>query len=489
MVNSSSGIVSYLLSYFVYQYQLCILSSYGGVMKKFIVFLGALFILSGCDSIKTTRDLCLTSRNVELIQQRMEDSYESGLEAEIKDGLEKRDVPFLKCLLDYNYDEVKQRAEDRRRSSSCSYSSFGCSEKRHIDTILTRAINSGWNIKDITPLLESVKEINAVNSDEKSPLMLACSRGDMDLVQLLISKGASINFLSKNGDTPLSAAVSSGNLALVKFIIESGAGKNLGNSPLSEALRLSDKTKADEIADYLLKIGVKYGSDDLVTASAYGMSKVVDKLLSLGVSPTSDWDTRTPLMAASAGGHPDIIRRLLKTKAGRRYYKWRRCNLGGEDFIMGLDQTKIEGYDGFQRDFTGLSNYSNSWLVAANALLFAVRSGNAESVKLLLEAGANPNYNTSFICRQDREIYQRQSDVNSNRSGCFVTPLILASEQGNLEIIKLLLKHGAKINYQCTELPPLWHQMKGDKPIVRTAFSVAKDEETRNLLAQMGATR
>lgn len=458
-------------------------------MKKFTVFLGALFILSGCDSIKTTRELCLSSRNPELIRQRIQDSYESGLDSEIKEGLSKKDISFLKCLLDYNYDEVKQQAEDQKRIFSCSYSSYNCPKSRTINTILTQAISSGWNANEITSILPSVKDINKLNSDGKSPLMLACSRGDMELTRLLLSKGASVNFLSSQGDTPLSAAVSSGNLDLVKFIIESGAGKNLGNSPLSEALRLSDKTKADEIADYLLKIGVKYGSGDLVTASAYGMSKVVDKLLSLGVSPTSDWDTRTPLMAASAGGHPDIIRRLLKTKAGRRYYKWRRCNLGGEAFIMGVDQTKIEGYDSFQRDFTSLNSYSNSWLVAANALLFAVRSGNAESVKLLLEAGANPNYNTSFICEQDREIYQRQIDIKSNRSGCFVTPLILASEQGNLDIIKLLLKHGAKINYQCTEIPPSWHQINGAQPIVRTAFSVAKDEETRNLLAQMGATR
>lgn len=456
-------------------------------MKKFAIFLGAWFILFGCDSVKTTRDLCLTSRNAELIQQRMKDSYESGLEAEIKEGLEKRDVPFLKCLLDYNYDEVKQSTEDMSRSSSCSL--FDCPEKRYIDTILTRAIANGWNINDIASLLPSVKDINIQNSEGKSPLMLACERGDMELTRLLLSKGASVNFLSSQGDTPLLSAVSSGNLDFVKFIIESGAGKHLGNSPLSEALRLSDKEKADEIADYLLKIGVKYGPEDLVTASAYGMSKAVDKLLSLGVSPTSDWNTRTPLMAASAGGHPNIIRRLLKTKAGKRYYKWRRCNLGGTDFIMGLDQTKIEGYDGFRRDFTGINNYSNSWLVTANALLFAVRSGNVESVKLLLEAGANPNYDTSFICKQDREIYQPRADVNSDRSGCFVTPLIIASEQGNQEMIKLLLKHGAKLNYQCVELPPLWHQMKGDKPIVRTAFSVAKDEATRNLLAQMGATR
>ncbi len=451
-------------------------------MKKFIVFLGALFILSGCDSIKTTRDLCLTSRNVELIQQRMKDSYESGLDAEIKEGLDKRDVPFLKCLLDYNYDEVKQNAEDMRRSSSCSYSSFGCPKSRPIDTILTQAISSGWNANEITSILPSVKDINKPNSEEKSPLMIACSRGDLELVKLLISKGASINFLSKTGDTPLSSAVSSGNFELVQFIIESGAGKNLGNSPLSNALRLKDKTKADEIANYLLKKGVKYSFGDLVTAAGQGMDKMVDTLLSLGVSPTADWGTYTPLMAASWNGNTNIIQRLLKTKAGKKYYKWRRCGYGGTDFSMGLDQTHI-AIDRFSLETPSGSRFNGD--VAANALLYAVDSNNLESVKLLLEAGANPNYDTSLICSQDSRFQHGRFPVGET-VGCIVTPLILASEKGNQDMIKLLLKYGAKIDYQCYATHYFSTSHEGYS---RTAFSVAKDEATRNLLAQLGATR
>lgn len=453
-------------------------------MRKFTILLSTLLAFFGCDSIKTTRDLCLTSRNAELIQERMKDSYESGLEAEIKEGLKNRDVSFLKCLLDYNYDEVKQQAEDIRRSSSCaySYSSLGCSEKKHIDTILTRAISEGWGVQNITPLLGSVKEINAVNSEEKSPLMIACSLGDLELVKLLISKGASINFLSKTGDTPLSSAVSSGNFELVQFIIESGAGKNLGNSPLSNALRLKDKTKADEIANYLLKKGVKYSFGDLVTAAGQGMDKMVDTLLSLGVSPTADWGTYTPLMAASRNGNTNIIRRLLKTKAGEKYYKWRRCGYGGTDLPMGLDQAHIAS-DTFSLETPSGSRFSGD--VAADALLYAVASNNLESVKLLLEAGANPNYDTSLICSLEGP-YRGERFPVGETIGCIVTPLIIASGQGNQEMIKLLLKHGAKIDYQCHAT----HFYSGStEEYSRTAFSVAKDEATRNLLAQLGATR
>lgn len=449
-------------------------------MKKFFIFFGILLGLFGCDRVKTdnfktTKELCLTSQSTELIRQKMRDPYQSGLEAEIREGLEQRDVSFLKCLLDYNYDEVRQRGE-----------------QRPVDTILTRAIVNGWNTDNIMSLLESVKDINIVNSEEKSPLMLACSRGDLELVRLLISKGARINFLSEKKETPLSAAVSSGNLELVKFLIKSGAGKNLGNSILSKALALNDQEKAYEIANYLLDIGVKISTSDLTVAAGRGLETLVDRILASGLSLTSFLNEYTPLMAASQGGHVNIIKKLLKTKAGSKYYVLEElCSIEngkvkGKMIPMGLNQTRNEAFvskdvaasDGLYRLLRPNKNTLESYesLVAANALLYAVNSNNTNAVKLLLDAGMNPNYDTSPAC----PLHARHTDVE----GCLTTPLIMASERGNTEMIKLLYKHGANLDYECKSI----FRLRG-KEETRTAFSVSKDEETRNLLAQLGATR
>lgn len=462
------------------------------IMKKITIFLSMLIVFGGCDSFKqsnslqTTKELCQISRDPELIKQRIQYLYESGLDKEIIDGLEKKDVSFLKCLLDYNYDGIRLMIENKPSDISGSYSSFTPLENKHIDTILHRVIASGWGKAEILPLLDSITAIDTPDSKGNSPLMLACLNGDIELAELLLQKGGNINFLSQNMDTPLSFAVASGRLDLVKFLIEAGSGKNLGNSPLSIALRLEDKKKADAIADYLLKVGVKYKEEYLVTAAKHGMPQVVNRLLSLGVSPISTWDTYTPLMAASAYGHVEVVRQLLKTKAGKKYYKERICNSSYKYFSAGLDQPKIVGYDHF---FLWEENPTNHHqLMAATALLYATKSDSVEIVKLLLEAGADPNYNTSIICREDRERYhknQSQTILNA-RSGCFVTPLILASERGNQEMIKLLVKHGAKIDFQCKENPSSWNRlMNKEKTIVRTAFSVAKNQETRNLLARL----
>ena len=442
-------------------------------MKKIFILLNVAFILWGCESesYKTTKELCQMPNNSELIQQRIINSQESGLDREIEDALKNRDVEFIKCMIQNNYDEKKQISEEK----SDNYS----------NTLLARSISNMWSVSQVESLIEiAKKDINVPNHNGSTPLMLACHRGNLDLAKLLISKGASINFLSSTDWTPLASAVSSGNLELVKFLIESGAGKKLGISTLTIALRnIGNKEKSNEMANFLLDTGTKYSFEDLVLASERGMLEIVNRLLLLGVEPTADWGTYTPLMAASKGGHTEVLRRLLKTKAGEKYYERRKCNFGYENFPMGLDQAKVEnGY------------LEPSFL--ANALLYAVQSKNIENTKLLLESGADPNYNTHLICRNDKQMYYE-------RQGCVITPLIVASRYGDKEMIKLLIKYGADINYQCIEYPSLNEQVNNlahnlthrsidyiedeDKRVIRTAFSEAKNDEIRNLFAELGA--
>lgn len=464
-------------------------------MRKFVIFLSIPLALFGCDSMKTTKELCKASGNSALIRARIEQSDKSGLDDELKKALAQKDVPFLQCLMKHNYDNI-MRKKASAKYEKCYYDNYF--DIKYIDkdkckkansktnSILIQAISSHWDAEDISPLLSVIKnmyfdddwlyefEINATNSEGSSPLMIACSYGDIDLVKLLLEKGAQLNFLSDSGQTPLLAAVSSGNLELVKFLIEKGAGKNLGNSTLSQALSLQDKEKAEQIATYLLNIGVKYSSKDLVTVAGAGMEKMVDKLLALGVNPNTGFNTYTPLMAASRAGHAKIVQRLLNSGAGRKHSEWRHCeNYGYLNLPKGLNQTHVAS--------------TSDFVYSENALFEAVSAGNIEVAMLLLRAGANPNYDTSLICEQDRP---SQKWYENKTSGCFTTPLIEASSKGDTEMIKLLIKYGAKLNYECVgNITTGTYDTKQQRVTRRTAFSVAKNEETRNLLARLGAEK
>lgn len=101
----------------------------------------------------------------------------------------------------------------------------------------------------------------------------------------------------------------------------------------------------------------------------------------------------SPVHSAAAGGHPQCLEFLLKA---------------GFDANFMLHQRIRKGYDDERK----------------SALYFAVSNGDITSAQLLLEAGALPN----------------QDPVNC---------LQVALRMANYELINLLLRHGANVNYFC----------------------------------------
>jgi len=77
-------------------------------------------------------------------------------------------------------------------------------------------------------LIEKGANVNLVNSPGLTPLVLACLRGKILLARLLIDKGADINFETKEGITPLSAAAKD-NVELINLLIAKGANASYRN--------------------------------------------------------------------------------------------------------------------------------------------------------------------------------------------------------------------------------------------------------------------
>lgn len=75
----------------------------------------------------------------------------------------------------------------------------------------------------------------------------------MDIVQLLLHKGANINFKDLHGRSPLALAALNGHFALVKMLISSNACQLLCNSRDKSPIADAASRGHHEIADYLLK--------------------------------------------------------------------------------------------------------------------------------------------------------------------------------------------------------------------------------------------
>lgn len=132
-------------------------------------------------------------------------------------------------------------------------------------------------------------DVNVLNREGESPLMLAALKGHQDITNQLIKKGADIN---KTGWTPLHYAASSGKLTIISSLLELNAYID-AESP--------------------------NGTTPLMMAAMYGSGEAVDLLLAEGA------DTRlknqqglTALDFAQQGERPDAIKSLSAIAAQGR---------------------------------------------------------------------------------------------------------------------------------------------------------------------------
>ena len=129
-----------------------------------------------------------------------------------------------------------------------------------------------------------VDSVTDTNND--TALTLSAAGGNLELVELLLSRGANIEHRDKKGFTPLIIAATSGHLNIVNFLLKKGA---------------DIEVQAERTRDSPLSL-----------ACSNGQYHVVELLLRRGANKEhrniSDY---TPLSLAASGGYIDVIKLLL----------------------------------------------------------------------------------------------------------------------------------------------------------------------------------
>ncbi len=250
---------------------------------------------------------------------------------------------------------------------------------------LTTAIRDG-DLRQVKSLLAKDANINATDANGATPLMHAVVNAGADCVKLLLAKGADPNLSNKAGATALMWGVS--DLKKVQLLLDKGAHVNAVSkdekSPLQLALNLPNSIA------------------------------VVNVLLAKGAEVNqADKNGITPLMIAGFTGNLELIQLLLakgadskaKTKQGFTYLVaiTNSTNLAAVKWAL---EQGLEVKDPKQDFLTG-----------------AAMSGDLAVARLLLEKGATPN---------------PPDDLG-------YSPLMHAvlTEASSLELVKLLLEHGA----------------------------------------------
>ena len=161
------------------------------------------------------------------------------------------------------------------------------------------------NIKRLKSTLGYVRDINFMDDTETTALHKAASGGYNDIVQLLLTKGASIEAKNNFNNTPLHLAVRHGHTNTVELLLSNGASIEATNNFNSTPLHLAALGSHTSTVELLLSKGASikatdnYNNAPLHDAVSNGRTSTVELLLSKGASiEVTNKANYTPLQLA-----------------------------------------------------------------------------------------------------------------------------------------------------------------------------------------------
>jgi len=333
-------------------------------------------------------------------------------------------------------------------------------------------------------LLRAKANPSASNREGATPLWLASINGDAAIMTALLDAGANANEPLPLGRTPLMAAARTGNVEAMKVLVDHGANVNAketirGTTPLMWA--------ADEGHAPAIQFLIQHGADikarsNLVERGrgpALGKSNDPRKQVAaqgaalaagqaspdLGSLRAVADGTATPAAQGQRGGGAGGQRGAGRGQANAGAAAAAAANANGDDQADGGAAVGFGGGGG-----RGQANAMDGG--ALTPLIYAVRSNDLDSVKVLLAAGADINQVSGYgwspllVATQNRYyklgayLLDHGADVNLANKGLW-TPLYLATDNRNIEsgdypvrkgdmdhldYIKLLIDKGANIN-------------------------------------------
>ncbi|XP_023371662.1 ankyrin repeat and KH domain-containing protein 1 isoform X12 [Otolemur garnettii] len=373
-----------------------------------------------------------------LTRMKAENSHSAGqvdtrsLAEACSDG----DVNAVRKLLDEGR-SVNEHTEEGE-SLLCLACSAGYYELAQVLLAMHANVEDRGNKGDITPLmaassggyLDIVKllllhdaDVNSQSATGNTALTYACAGGFVDIVKVLLNEGANIEDHNENGHTPLMEAASAGHVEVARVLLDHGAGINTHSNEFKEsALTLACYKGHLDMVRFLLDAGAdqEHKTDEMHTALMEacmdGHVEVARLLLDSGAQVNMPADSfESPLTLAACGGHVELAALLIERGAN-------------------LEEVNDEGY---------------------TPLMEAAREGHEEMVALLLAQGANINAQTEetqetaltlACCGGFSEVADFLIKAGADiELGCS-TPLMEASQEGHLELVKYLLASGANVH-------------------------------------------
>jgi len=365
------------------------------------------------------------------------------------------------------------------------------------------------DVAAVRALIAKKVNVSAPQNDGSTALHWAVQRGNAELINLLVRAGANVKAATREGVTPLWLASQNGDPAALGALLEAGADPNeklpLGRTPLMIASRTGNVAAMtvllDKGADPNAKDTLR-GTTPIMWAADEAHATAVKLLIARG----ADFKARSnpaPRGRGPALGKANDPRKQVAAQ-GEALARGRALDLGelsalgggrgiggggggGRNAAAGARGGAAGGRGARGRGADGSNFDQDDAAVAAGIfrrgpapsdggqltpLVYAVRSNDLDTVKVLLEAGADVNQTTGYgwspllVATQNRYyslgkyLLEHGANPNLGNKGDWV-PLYIATDNRNIEsgdypvrkgdmdhldFIKLLIDKGANVN-------------------------------------------
>lgn len=311
-------------------------------------------------------------------------------------------------------------------------------------------------------------------------LIAEAHKGDLKEMKHCLKMGAKAGQADYDGRTALHIAASEGHMEIVRWLVETiqvdiNVKDDTGSTPISDAVRHCHV----EVLEYLKSHGaVRDGGDlELLDACAKGDLEQVKMLLIAGVNPCSaDYDARSALHLAAAGGHTLAVVLLLESGASReqrdRYgntalvdaQRYRHADIATllDGNVSEKERSQIRARangNQAERTLEPRKDAATVGVVSTSQreLLRATKEGDLRELKRLKQkkvdlSGSDYDGRTALHVAAKYghlhvlQFLARQKSININcQDRWHNTPLVDARDSGNMAIVEYLIDNGAVI--------------------------------------------
>jgi ankyrin repeat protein len=363
------------------------------------------------------------------------------------------------------------------------------------DTRLPDAAMEG-DMATVQQLLTEGVSVDAAQGDGMTALHWAASREDLSMTALLLKSKANVNARTRiNGVTPLFMAARKGNAAIIEALLNAGADiqsrSTVGTTPLmmtaasgnADAVRVLLNAGADPDAKDL-----NQGETALMFAAASGRTDVIRVLAQRGANLNVRSLVPTRLPREARPGNPAAVNAQATQQAASRGAPppERPLALGG---MTAMHFAVREGYIDTVRSLveSGADVNVPTTSDQSTILLVAITNGRYDIAKYLLEHGADPKPSNT---EQATALFTTL-DVKWAPHGWYPAPSLDNESTDYLELMKLLLDKGADVDARMSGRmtrivgPAGGTVYNGETPFIRAAQ--ANDVEAMKLLLARGA--